>query len=65
MHNFSETQLFLQQIVKGVIKGIVFDFTAMASVYRFMALLVIATVCLIPVINCIIHLQLSFALNDT
>ena len=63
-HNFSEAQLFLQQIIKGVIKGATI-FTPMVRVYSFMALLSAASVCLIPVIKCGIHFQLSIhgALN--
>ena len=54
---FSEAQLFQQQIIKGVIKGDLFDYTSYYfhtydSVYSFMALLSTASVCLIPVIKC-------------
>ena len=69
-HKISEAHLFLQQIVKDVVKSVLFDytssyFTPMARVYSFIALLSTASVCLIPVIKCEIHFQLSIALNGT
>ena len=65
-HKFCEAQLFLQQIIKSVIKGVLFDYTSYYfHTYGTRSFLSTASVCLIPVIKCGIHFQLSFygALN--
>ena len=62
-HKFSEVQLFLQQIIKGAIKGVLFDYTSYyfntygthLYFYGFTAY-----TCLIPVIKCECHFQLGF-----